>query len=294
MSIWFHIILVAFVLYKFKKYSIRPDFTGKHVWITGGSSGIGEALAVEFVRLGAFVIVSGRNLKELERVKSSMGELAGMVTVFQLDLSDAEAAFLDAKTFLTTHKVDILVNNAGRSQRGGFLDDLSSLKVERALMELNYFSVVAMTKAIFHSLNENSQIVVIDSMAGVIGSPYRTSYSASKFAVTQFFQSLMCENKNPAVTLIYPGYVNTNLSKNAMDPTGKSFGKVVENSKNGMLPRDFAKIAVKSIYLKEPHVFICDFKQKVILFLRFWLPGLASWVLYKYGKKVKKDMDSAS
>ena len=278
----------------FRKYSIKVSFANKTVWITGGSSGIGEALAKEFVYHGASVIISGRNLSELNRVKSSLGANSDRVTVLQLDLSNAESAFKQAKVFIKSRKIDILVNNAGRSQRGGFLDDLNSLKVERALMELNYFSVAALTKAVYEKMDENSQIVVIDSMAGVIGSPYRTAYSASKFAVTQYFHTLASEGPKPSITIVYPGYVRTNLSKNAMDPSGKEFGKEVANSRKGMLPEDFARVAIRGIYKREAHIFICDFKQKCVLFLKYWLPGVTNWILYKYGKKVKKEMDSAS
>ena len=291
MSIWYHVVLVLLILYKLRRFlQKQPNFIGKTVWITGGSSGIGEALARRFISLGAKVIISGRNIEELERVKKSLGSKA---MIFQQDLSNADDAYEKAKQFLTTQKVDILVNNAGRSQRGGFLDDLKSLAAERNLMEINYFSVIALTKAIYESMSSDGQIVIISSTAGRVGSPYRTSYSASKFAVSMYFQSLHIEETKMPISVVYPGYVKTNISKNAISSDGNSFGKDVENTKNAMSPEEFASIAIKGIFNKEENIVICDFKQKAIIFLRSWVPNLTNWILYKYGKKVKKDMDKA-
>ena len=293
MPIWFHLLWVVFLLYKFKKYTQIVRFIDKRVLITGGSSGIGEALAKEFVNLGAFVIITGRNLSELNRVKTSLGPLSNKVEILQLDLSNADEAYKQMKEFLSTQKIDILINNAGRSQRGEFLDDLNSLKVERILMEVNYFSVIALSKAAYEAMNENGHIVVISSMAGVIGSPYRTSYSASKFAVGAYFDSLYQESSKVFTTVVYPGYVQTNLSKNAVDSKGGVYGKTVDNTKKGMSPESVAKIIVKAVFNKETHVFITDLKTRVALFLNFWVPSVTNWFLYKYGKKVKADMNKA-
>lgn len=270
------------------KFSQKISFTGKTVLITGGSSGIGEALAVEFVRLGSNVIICGRNLIELNRVKNSLGALSDKVRILQIDLSDADKAYELIKEYLATNKVDVFINNAGRGQRGEFVDDLDSLDAERALMELNYFSVVALTKAAYESMDQNGHLVVMGSMAGVLGSPYRTAYSASKFAVTLFYECLHVEGSKVPLTTIYAGYVNTNLGQNAVVNT-KNSEQNTKNHKKGMEPKEFAQIAAKAIYNKEKHVFICQFSQKIVLFLKFWVPELSHWILYQYGKKVRKE-----
>lgn len=294
MLYWVHILLFLIILYKFKKYSTKVTFEGKTVWITGGSSGIGEALAYEFARLGAKVIISGRNLSELTRVQTSAGPYSGNVSIFLQDLSDADKAFVQAKEFLKKTKIDILVNNAGRGQRAGFLDDLDSLTIEKSLMEINYFSVIALTKAAYENMSEGGQIVLISSVAGVVASPYRAAYTGSKSAVSHYLDVVFAEDSKLTYTTIYPGYVKTNFSKNCLNEKGSSFGKDVETTKSGMNPEDFAKIAVKGIFNKERHVFICELKQRLMYFLKFWAPSLYLWILYKYGKKIKSEMQKAS
>lgn len=294
MSIWVHILLLLFVLYKAYKFTRKVTFAGKTIWITGGSSGIGEALALELVRLGAKVIISGRNLAELDRVKSSAGPLSSSIEIFQQDLSNADSAIPHTKTFLGSRKIDILINNAGIGQRCGFLDDLDSLKMERRLMELNYFSVIGLTKAVYDSLNDRGQVVIISSMAGVLGSPYRSSYSGSKFAVSQFFDTLISEDPKFDVTLIYPGYIRTSFSKNALDAEGKPFGKTGAGTLKGMAPESFAKLAASAIYQRKKHVFICALHEKIACFLKYILPDTLDDLTYNFGKKVKQEMETTT
>ena len=294
MPYWIHIILLLIILYQFKKYLNKPSFIGKSVWITGGSSGIGEALAYEIARLGGKVIISGRNLTELNRVKSSAGPFSSSISILQQDLSNADKALAQAQEFLKNTKVDILINNAGRGQRAGFLDDLESLSIEKALMEINYFSVIALTKAAYENMSPGGQIVLISSVAGVVASPYRAAYTGSKSAISHYIDVVFAEDSKLAYTTIYPGYVNTNFSKNCLNASGSSFGKDVETTKTGMTPEVFAQIAAKGIFNKERHLFICDFKQRLMYFLKFWTPSLYFWILYKYGKKIKREMEKAS
>ncbi|OMJ93351.1 hypothetical protein SteCoe_3706 [Stentor coeruleus] len=293
MPFWVHIAIFIFLICKLKTLINKPNFKNKVVLVTGGSSGIGESLALEFVKLGAKVIISGRNLKELNRVKNSAGSLQSQIEILELDLSFADDAYKKACNFIADRKIDILVNNAGIGQRCGFLENLDNLNIERSLMEVNYFSPVALTKAVYKSMNPGGQIVIISSMGGVIGSPYRTAYSGSKFAVAKFFETLSAEGSQCDISIIYPSYVKSNFSKNALDSKGESFGKDVENTKNGMAADVFARKAVEGIYKRETYIFVCEFKQKVIYFLKYWIPSLSDWILYKYGLKVKREMESA-
>ena len=296
MPIWVHIFIILILLYQFRKYLKKGPITfkDKTVWITGGSSGIGEALTLEFVRLGAKVIISGRNMTELNRVKSSAGALSSQISIFQLDLSNADEALTQSRSFISNKKIDILINNAGRGQRAGFLENLNNIETEKSLMEINYFSVVALIKAVYESMSPGGHIVLISSVAGMVASPYRPAYTGSKSAITHYLDVLFAEDEKLVYTTIYPSYVNTNFSKNSLNAKGENFGKDVETTKNGMKPEDFAKIAVSAIFHQERHVFICEFKHKLMYFIKFWAYGLYDLILYKYGKKIKRDMELAS
>jgi short-subunit dehydrogenase len=246
------------------------------------------------LRLGGKVIISGRNTSELNRVKTSAGALSSMIEVFALDLSDADQALIKSREFLKSHKIDVLINNAGRGQRAGFLDDLNSIQIEKALLEVNYFSVVALIKAAYEVMSPGGQIVLISSVAGIVASPYRPAYTGSKSAVSHFLDVLFAEDDKLDYTTVYPSYVNTNFSKNSINAAGDCFGKDVETTKNGMKPEVFAKIAAEGIFHRERHVFICELKHRVMYFLKFWFYDLYDLLLYKYGKKIKKDMEQAS
>jgi dehydrogenase/reductase SDR family member 7B len=260
------VLLLPYILYRLY-LAYRPiSYKGKTVWITGASSGIGEFLAYEFASLGAFVLLSGRNLTELNRVKSKIPDSSAVIP---LDLSDSSTVISKASSILSQHKVDILVNNAGVSQRSLFADSLSGIEIERQLMEVNYFSVIAMTKAFLKHLSGRSgQVVVVSSMAGVIAGPTRSGYGAAKAGISGYYESLRGElrGKNIDVIDVLPGFVKTNISKSALNYDGKGSGVVDPYNHDGYEPDAFAKEVIRRMYNGEQTIVIA---QRMIRFAHF-------------------------
>lgn len=191
------------------------------IWITGASSGIGEALAMDAARRGAKLVLTARRVEELERVRAACPDPARVV-LLPLDLMafDAEAAVASATTAFG--RIDVLVNNAGRSQRSLLVD--TSMDVYRQLMELDYFAPVALTRALVPQMRARraGQVVMISSIAGRIGAPLRTGYSAAKHALAGFTEAARAELWRDGLrfTTVYPGYVRTAIAQNAWNGDG--------------------------------------------------------------------------
>ena len=270
--------------------SYRPiSFSGKTVWITGASSGIGEYLAYEFHRLGAFVILSGRNEIELERVHSALKNSE----IFKFDLSDSSTVVQNSKQILNKHKVDILINNAGISQRSFFCDTLDNINNERTLMEINYFSVVGLTKAFVKSLEGRAgTVVVVSSTAGMLPAIPASGYAASKCGIIGYYEAISAELKELSVNVVIlaPGFISTNLTMNALDSKGKKLGILDPRNKNGIKPEDFARIAVRGIANGEKKILVT---QKLILlfyYIRSIFPTFSSLLIRRMALKVAKNI----
>ena len=167
------------------------QFKDKVVWITGASSGIGEALALEFATQGARLILSARREDELRRVAAAtqLPELDLLVLPFDLN-NTSNASGLAAQVINKFGRIDILINNGGMSQRSEAAE--TSETIERQLMEVNYFSAVNLTKAVlpYMKRQKSGQLVVLSSIAGKFGFYLRSSYSAAKHALHGYFESL--------------------------------------------------------------------------------------------------------
>src|ERR1041385_5133588 len=169
-------------------------FTDKVIWITGASSGIGEALAGAFANEGSKLILSARRAEELERVKKKLNLRDDRCLILPLDLADtSEINSLTKKVLEKFSRIDILVNNGGISQRALAKD--SPLEIDRKIMEVNFFGQVAITKSVLpYMLKQRSgQIVVVSSISGKFGFWLRTAYASSKHALHGFFESLRLE-----------------------------------------------------------------------------------------------------
>ncbi|XP_048393891.1 dehydrogenase/reductase SDR family member 7 isoform X3 [Stegostoma tigrinum] len=190
-----------------KCFGNKPDdkLFKKVVWITGASSGIGEELAYQLAKLGAFLVLSARRVAELERVKQNC-----------LDHSKLQEK--DILVLLLDLNIDILINNAGRSQRSLFLD--TNLDVYEAIMHLNFLGTISLTQCVLPYMikQEKGQIVTVSSLAGLVGAPVSTGYASSKHALQGFFNSLRPELANyPEIIIstVCPGLVHSNIVKNA-------------------------------------------------------------------------------
>lgn len=193
------------------------SYNNKIVWITGASSGIGRALAIEFSKQGAFLILSARNNEALIETRSLCVDHKN-VKLLPLDLQEIDKLEGITKEAISLFGgLDVLINNGGISQRG--LATETSIEVDRKIFEINYFGTIVLTKAVIPYFVENKkgQIAVTSSVVGKFGSPVRTAYAASKHALHGFYDSLRAEvhSYNIGVTIICPGPINTAISENA-------------------------------------------------------------------------------
>jgi short-subunit dehydrogenase len=254
------------------------NFTNKVVWITGASSGIGKALAIELSKQGAKLILSARNTEKLEAVKQLCATIDS-VKVLPLDLEDYLSLENKVEEAINWFgRIDILVNNGGVSQRS--LASETSIAVDKRIMDINYLGTVALTKAVLpHFIkNKKGQFVVTTSIVGKIGTPLRSSYAASKHALHGFFDCLRAENHkhNISVTLVCPGFVNTNVSINALTGDGSPQNKMDTATQNGIAPDRFAKIMTKAIAKKKEEVYIAGAKEKLGVYAKRFYPKLLS------------------
>ncbi len=250
------------------------------IWITGGSSGIGEAAAQKFSNEGYSLILSSRNLQELERVKASC-TFPEDIHILPLDLADSSGFDQKVVTALSFFgKVDMLLHNGGISQRSLIKD--TQLEVDRKLMEVNYFGTVALTKALLPHFIERKQgqFGVVTSLVGKFGSPYRSSYAGAKHALHGFFDTLRAEHHQDgiSVTLICPGFIRTQVSINAVTGDGSPLGEMDQAQDQGMSPEACAEGIFKALVKKKEEVYIGG-KETLAVYLKRFLPGLFSKIL---------------
>ena len=201
------------------------------VWITGASSGIGEACAYRYAAQGARLILTSSSAERLEKVAEKCRAAgATQVVVLPYDFSsndDIEALVQSA--WDTTEGIDIVMLNAGISQRTNVED--TSMEMVRKIMEVNYFAPVAIAKDLLPRMLSagGGKIAVTTSIAGRFGFPLRCGYSSSKFALYGFFETLQAEYYDAGirVTIVCPGRVQTNISRYALDKGGKPHGVMI-------------------------------------------------------------------
>ena len=259
------------------------NFHNKIVWITGASSGIGKALALELSKQNAKLILSSRNETKLNLVKSEC-ENSSNVKILPLDLEDYKSLFsITEEALLLFDGVDILFNNGGISQRSLAKD--TSIEVDKRIMDINYLGTVALTKAILpHFIKKNSgHFIITSSIVGKIGTPLRSSYSASKHALHGFFDSLRAEvfQNNIKVTLACPGFVQTNVSLNALTGDGSPQQKMDSATKNGLTSETFSKLLLKAVKKEKQEVYIGGFKEKLAVYVKRFSPKLLSIMIRK-------------
>lgn len=251
---------------------------GKVVWITGASSGIGEAMAVLAAQRGAKLVLSARRKVELERVRGRCAD-PQQVAVLPLDLSAfdaADAARLAQECF---GSVDVLVNNAGISQRSLLKD--TELEVYRRIMELDFFAPVALTRALLPAMRQRGggHFVMIGSVASKLGVPLRSGYCAAKHALAGFTEAARAELWRDGVrfTLACPGFVRTEVSKNALEGSGAAHGVMDPGIERGIPAEDCAAQIWNAVERDREEVYIG--RESRAIHLKRLAPGLASFVL---------------
>lgn len=255
-------------------------FKEKVVWITGASSGIGEALAYAFSEAGASLALSARNEAALERVRAACKN-PDDVMIAPLDVAEFERIPTVAKQIIDHFGyLNILVNNAGISQRALVKD--TQLSVDQRVMDVNFIGTVAVTKAVLPTMLHQrfGQIVVISSVMGKIGTPLRSAYAASKHALHGYFECLRAEvvDEGLHVCIICPGYVNTNVTINALTGDGSPNKVKAESTAGGLSPAVFARKAIRAIAAEKDEALIGG-KELVTIYLQRFFPSLLRWVV---------------
>lgn len=258
-------------------------FKDQVFWITGASSGIGKSLTIELANLGAKLIISSRNESALSEVKKQC-KFPENIAVLALDLEAYDDLVTKVDEAISVFgRIDVLVNNGGISQRSLVKD--TSIAVDKRLMDINYLGTVALTKALLPHFIENKSghFVVTTSIVGKIGTPLRSTYAATKHALHGFFDSLRAEhhNDNITVTLICPGFVTTNVSKNALTGDGSPQDTMDIATENGIHPDEFAKQMLKAIRNKREEVYIAGIKEKLGVYTKRFFPKLLSKMIRK-------------
>lgn len=254
-------------------------FQNKVVWVTGGSSGIGEAVAKAFNAAGATVIISSRRKEELERVKG-ICEVPDKVYIFPMDLTQSSSIESVTSEVLSKFEIDILFNNGGISQRS--LTAETSVENDRKIFEVNYFGHVQMTKAVLPQMlkRKSGHIVTVSSLTGKWGFYLRSAYSASKHALHGFFDSLRMEVEDDGiqVTLITPGFIATEISKHALDKSGNPTGEMDNNQAQGISSEECAKQILVGIAAGKRE-FGVGGKELRALFLHRYFPNIFRKIL---------------
>lgn len=267
---------------------INTSYANQVIWITGASSGIGEALALRFARGGASLVLSARREAELQRVADrcvQAGLAKEKVMVAVLDIADLEASpVVTASVLERFGQIDLLINNAGMSQRSLCKD--TDLSVYQRLMDVDVMGQIALTKAVLpHMLERGAgHIAVTASVAGKIGARQRTGYCAAKHAVMGFFDALRAEVEDDGihVSTIVPGFINTQLAHNALAADGSNFGKEDSNITGGMDVTECADAIVDALAKGKREILVGKGKEMAAP----WLKRIAPELVFKIAKKV--------
>lgn len=260
------------------------NFKDKVVWITGATSGIGEALAFEFASKGARLVLSARRQEQLEAVATLARDRgAPEVMVQTLDLADAATLQPAADAVLARMgRVDALFNNGGISQRDKALN--TPLEVDRRVMEIDFFGTVALTKAVLPSMLEHGggHIAVTSSLVGKFGSPYRSAYAAAKHALHGFYDSLRAElhDQGLKVTIFCPGFIRTQISVNAVIGSGEKLGTMDDAQANGMSAEKCAAIMARSMEQGRNEVYIGG-REKLGIYVKRFFPNIFARIIRK-------------
>jgi len=261
-------------------------FKDKICWVTGASSGIGEALCYIMAEQGAELILSARNESALEKVKETcIQKGASGCDIIPLDLSKPESIEFAFQKFTSKHsKIDFLVNNGGISQRG--LASETDFEVDRRVMEVNFFGAVNLTKKVLPMMLKqgSGNLSVTSSVVGKFGFPQRSAYSASKHAVQGFFESLRTEVEREGlkISIIIPGRVKTNISLHALEGDGSEHRKMDAGQEEGV-PVDDAAQQIGRQLLEGKREILIGGKEIKLVHIRRFFPSL----FYKIVAKIK-------
>lgn len=256
----------------------------KIIWVTGASSGIGEALAIELSKFNDVkLILSSRRTEELNRVANATGINKENILILPIDLSQHSDSTKWVEQVVSRFgRIDVLINNGGISQRSWAKD--TPIDIDKKLFEINYFGTIALTKAVLNQMiiQQSGHIVTISSIAGKFGFYLRTAYSATKHALHGFFDSLRLEleKENIKVTLVCPGKIKTNISMNAIKADGNKHNQLDEATELGMEANECAKQIISAIEKNKDEILVGG-KELIPVYIKRFIPGLLNNILRK-------------
>lgn len=242
----------------------------KVIWITGASSGIGEAMALQYAKKPQLaLILSSRRKAALQKV-ASLCDPKTEVAILPLDLENTSEALAYVQKALSFFgHIDLLINNGGVSQRSLIVD--TEYAVFERLIQINYLGTIALSRALLpHFISrKKGQFAVVTSVMGKYGSPYRSGYCGAKHALHGFFDVLRMEHQKDgiAVTLICPGFVQTQVTVNALTGDGSQLGTDDPATANGLQLHPFVNRAIKAIDQQKWEVFFGK-KEKLGVYLK--------------------------
>jgi len=258
----------------------------KVVIITGGGSGIGKACAASFLARGFRVVISGRRLDKLEEVKAEFNTSSNHFLCVQADVSvEADCERLIKDTLNQFGRIDVLINNAGISMRALFEE--MDLEVLRKLMDTNFWGAVYCTKyALPHLLLQKGSVVGVSSIAGKKGLPGRTGYSASKFALEGFLETLRIENlkKDLHVLVACPGFTASDIRTSSLSADGTPQGESPREENKMMSANAVAQEIVKAV-LERRRDLVLTFNGRLTVFLNKFIPAYMDKMVYKHMAK---------
>lgn len=265
-------------------------------WITGASSGIGEAIATAIAAQGARLILSGRNLDELARVAEACGKERCLILPFEATDYAAIPRLVNA-AIEWAGRINCLVNNAGISQRSLAID--TDFSVYDQIIAIDLLAPIALTQALLpHMVKQGGgQLIAISSVAGIIGAPMRSAYSAAKHGIFGYFDSVRCETAHlgMSVLVVAPGSIKTNVSRNALSADGTSRGESDAAIEAGMLPSDAASAIIDAVANGTRELILAEGAEDYLAHLRRSDPNklfdqLAASVKAGYAEKMAANM----
>lgn len=252
------------------------------VVITGGSSGIGKALAEEFGRQGSKILITGRNTEDLARAVEDLRKQGIAVQGFPSDVSrEADNKRMAEEALRHYGRIDILINNAGISMRALFEE--VEMDVVRKVMDINFFGALYATKYCLPEIIRNrGSVIGISSIAGYRGLPARTGYSASKFALNGFLEVLRTEmlNRGVHVMTACPGFTTSNIRKRSLTKDGTVQGDSPRNEA-GMMSAEACARHIYRATVRRKKILILTAQGKFTVFINKWLPGLTDRLVYR-------------
>ncbi len=268
--------------FEVKIKTLKNYFDGKTIWITGASSGIGEALTYALSEKGAKLIVSARRSSELERVKMGCAH-PEHIDIIPMDLSTPDSVQHAITTCLSRHtRIDMLFNNGGISQRAEAIH--TDMEIVRRVMEIDFFSNVTISKAVALRMKEQGggHIIVTSSLMGKWGFYLRSAYAASKHALHGFYDSMRMEVEpfHIRITLLTPGFIASEISKHALNDRGEATGEMDNNQASGMSTSQCAQEILKGVASGKTEFGIGG-KELLGLKLRRFVPAVFEKILRK-------------